>query len=114
MPSSRLRRKRTRRSISCKRFLPYVYSAFSERSPCAAASATAAVTRGRSSCHSRSSSSRSRLAPSGVMYFEPGGVGGRYLDTLHQSVTDIQSRELSSKRLQSTERSFTDCARRES
>ena len=29
-----------------------------------------------------SSSSRSRLAPSGVMYLEPGGVGGRYLDTV--------------------------------
>ena len=48
-----------------------------------AAADTAMVTRGRSSSHIRSSSSRSRWAPSLVMYLEPGVVGGRYLDTVH-------------------------------
>src|SRR5204863_1764770 len=45
-----------------------MYSAFSLRSPSAAASATCCVTRGRSTSHSSSSSARSFFAPSGVMY----------------------------------------------
>src|SRR5215469_13336377 len=54
-----------------------MYSAFSERSPCAAASATACVTFGRSMRQSCSSSSRRRRSPSGVMYFEAAGAGAR-------------------------------------
>src|SRR5262245_41006906 len=45
-----------------------MYSAFSERSPSAAAAATSRVTRGRSTRHRWSSSSWSFLAPSGVMW----------------------------------------------
>src|SRR6266545_1489003 len=45
-----------------------MYSAFSERSPSAAASETSWVTRGRSTVHSWESSPRRRWAPSGVMY----------------------------------------------
>src|SRR5579885_1993243 len=51
-----------------------MYSAFSERSPSAAAAATCAVTAGRSWRQSCSSSARSRAAPAGVMYLEPPGV----------------------------------------
>ena len=40
----------------------------------AAASATAWVTAGRSTSQSSSSSARSRRAPSGVAYFDPGLV----------------------------------------
>src|SRR5262245_18651019 len=45
-----------------------MYSAFSERSPSAAAAATSRVTRGRSTRHRWSSSSWSFRAPSGVMW----------------------------------------------
>src|ERR1700674_1118267 len=51
-----------------------MYSAFSERSPWAAAAATAWQTLGRSSRQRSSSSRRRRRAPSGVMYFEPAGA----------------------------------------
>src|SRR5512138_2376814 len=54
-----------------------MYSAFSLRSPWAAASATSWVTRGRSTVHSWSSSARSFLAPSGVMCGDRFGGGGR-------------------------------------
>src|SRR6185503_1183150 len=55
-----------------------MYSAFSDRSPCAAASETARVTAGRLTRHSSSSSRLSRAAPSGVMYLALGGRGARY------------------------------------
>src|SRR5688572_3462419 len=55
-----------------------MYSAFSDRSPCAAASATARVTAGRLTRHSSSSSRLRRAAPSGVMYLALGGRGARY------------------------------------
>jgi hypothetical protein len=58
--SRRFERKRSRLSISRSFFLPKMYSAFSERSPSAAASETSRVTRGRSTFHSRSSSAASR------------------------------------------------------
>src|SRR5277367_3593017 len=61
-----------------------MYSAFSERSPCAAASETSCVTRGRSRVHSSSSSARSVFAPSGVMYdFLLVGAGGRAMRMKH-------------------------------
>src|SRR5688572_24557922 len=50
-----------------------MYSAFSERSPSAAASPTSRATFGRSTDHSRWNSSRSRLSPSGVITAVRGG-----------------------------------------
>src|SRR6185295_14732588 len=66
-----------------------MYSAFSLRSPCAAASATSCVTRGRSIVHSWSSSARSFFAPSGVMYRERWGGGGRSRVDIHRSISGM-------------------------
>src|SRR5690606_20798566 len=57
-------------------FLRQVYSAFSERSPSAAAAARALTTSGRRTRHSSSSSALSRACPAGVIsavLFSPGG-----------------------------------------
>src|ERR1044071_4678002 len=66
-----------------------MYSAFSLRSPCAAASATSCVTRGRSTVHSWSSSARSFLAPSGVMYRERAAGGGRSRVDIRRSISGM-------------------------
>src|SRR5262245_59525680 len=66
-----------------------MYSAFSLRSPCAAASATSCVTRGRSTVHSWSSSARSFRAPSGVMYRERTSGGGRSRVDIHRSISGM-------------------------
>src|SRR4029079_116997 len=66
-----------------------MYSAFSLRSPCAAASATSWVTRGRSTVHSWSSSARSFFAPSSVMYFECCAGGGRSRVDIRRSISGM-------------------------
>src|SRR3990172_3796015 len=56
-----------------------MYSAFSDRSPSAAAAANAAVTSGLFTFQRKLNSSTSLCLPSGVMYFDPGFCGVRYL-----------------------------------
>src|SRR5690606_40832779 len=65
-----------RRSSSRNSFLRYMYSAFSERSPSAAAAASARVTSARRRQSVLSSACR-RAWPAGVIYGEALAAGGR-------------------------------------
>src|ERR1041384_6807066 len=66
-----------------------MYSAFSLRSPSCERSSTSCVTRGRSTVHSWSSSARSFLAPSGVMYRERAAGGGRSRVDIRRSISGM-------------------------